>query len=224
MDRRARTQAKTSGSSPGRKRLIVVLSIVGGLLLLTGLAVGGSVLYARGLVRRLTSTQPDSLPVTQLGRDEQRKVERNLQRFVTACQKGQAEQIEFNDHELNGVLGALEECRGMRGKVALEIVDGQPWVQASIPLSDTGVSWLQGRYLNGKFRLNVQLKESGLSITVADVVVPGGQVPDWVLKRLRAQDFGQEAYRDRTWGPRLRRLESLDFNQDKLVVQTKKGS
>jgi len=36
-------------------------------------------------------------------------------------------------------------------------------------------------------------------------------------------DLAPLAYQDATWGPRLRRLESLDFTGDRMVVQTRKG-
>ncbi len=218
-----RNQPGNSRPKSSHKGLIIALSIVGGLVLLMGLAVGGGVWYMRGMVRRLTATEPMSLPVTELNQTEQQKVKRNVQRFYTACQKGQADRIEFDSRELNGLIGGLDDCRSMRGKVAVEIVDGVPWVQASIPLNDTGVSWLQGRYLNGKLRLNVQMKETGLSVTVAEIVVPGGEVPEWMVKRIQEMDWGTQISQDKEWGPRIRRLESLELNQDKLVVQTKKG-
>ena len=223
MDRRTRNQSGSPHPNPGRKRLIIVLSILGGLVLVAGLIAVGSVLYMRSLVRRLTDTQPMQLPVMELAKDEQQKVQRNLQRFVVACQKGQAERVEFDSRELNGIMAVLEGCRSLRGRAVVEIVDGVPWVQASIPLNDAGASWLRGRYLNGKLRLDVRLGEQGLAISVAEVVVPGGEVPNWILKRVQTMDLAPLAYQDATWGPRLRRLESLDFTGDRMVVQTRKG-
>lgn len=218
------TQRRTSSGQPGnRKWLIWVLSILGALVLLVALGVGGTVWYARRLVRKLTEAQPASLPVVQLTRDEQRRVERNLNEFIAACKNRQARRVEFSAQELNGIMGALDEFRGARGKAVVEIVDGAPWIQASIPLRDSGVAWLRDRYLNARFRLDVRLEADGLKATVAEVVVPGGELPDWALRRIQAEELARHAYRSRDWGPRLRQLESLSFEGDKLIVQTRKG-
>lgn len=218
------TQRRTSKSPPGnRKWLIWVLSMLGGLVLLIGLGVGGTVWYARRLARNLTESQPASLPVVELTREEQRRVERSLNEFIAACRNRQARRIEFTAQELNGIIGALDEFRAARGKAAVEIVDGVPWIEASIPLRDSGVAWLRDRYLNGRFRLDVRLEPEGLSVSVAEVVVPGGKLPDWAMRRIQAENLGRHAYRSRDWGPRLRQIESLDFAGDRMIVQTKQG-
>ena len=218
------TQRRTSSSQPGnRKWLIWLLSILGALVFLVALGVGGTVWYARRLARNLTEAQPASLPVVELTRDEQRRVERNLNEFLAACKNRQARRIEFSAQDLNGIIGALDEFREARGKAAVEIVDGVPWIQASIPLRDSGVSWLRDRYLNARFRMDVRLEADGLRISVADVEVPGGQLPDWAMRRIQAEELARHAYRSRDWGPRLRQLESLSFKGDKLVVQTRTG-
>jgi hypothetical protein len=194
------------------------------LVLLTGLGVGGTVWYARRLAMRLTEAQPASLPVVELTRDEQRRVERNLNDFVTACKNGQARRVEFSAQELNGIVGALDDFREARGKMAIEVVDGVPWIQASIPLRDSGISWLRDRYLNARFRLDVRMEADGLKVSVAEVVVPGGQLPDWAMQRIQAEELASIIYQSREWGPRLRRLESLSFEGDRVIVQTRKGS
>lgn len=218
------TQRRTSKSQPGnRKWWIWLLSILGALVLLVALGVGGTVWYARRLARNLTESQPASLPVVELTREEQRRVERNLNEFIAACRSRQARRVEFTAQELNGIVGGLEEFRPMRGNGVIEIVDGVPWIEASIPLRDSGVAWLRDRYLNGRFRLDVRLDPEGLSVFVAEVVVPGGKLPDWAMRRIQAENLGRHAYRSRDWGPRLRQIESLAFAGDKLIVQTKQG-
>ncbi len=217
------TQRRTSNQPGNRKWLIWLLSILGGLVLLVGLGVGGTVWYARRLAMKLTEAQPASLPVVELTRDEQRRVERNLNDFLAACKNRQARRVEFSAQELNGIVGALDDFREARGKAVIEIVGGVPWIQASIPLRDSGVAWLRDRYLNARFRLDVRLEADGLKASVAEVVVPGGQLPDWALQRIQAEELARHAYRSRDWGPRLRQLESLSFEGDKLIVQTRKG-
>lgn len=217
------TQRRTSSQPGNRKWLIWLLSILGALVLLIALGVGGTVWYARRLAMKLTEAQPTNLPVVELTRDEQRRVERNLNDFLAACKNRQARRVEFSAQELNGIVGALDDFREARGKAVIEIVDGVPWIQASIPLRDSGIAWLRDRYLNARFRLDVRLEADGLKASVAEVVVPGGQLPDWAMQRIQAEELGRHAYRSRDWGPRLRQLESLSFEGDKLIVQTRKG-
>jgi len=202
-------------------------SLVGVIVLFVfGLSVTISLLvYGRHLRNSLTDSAPAELAVVTLAKDEQKQVRQKYERFLSACQRKAVGRFEFSDRELNAILAVLPECGDLRGRVLVEIANGVPWVKASLPLDETGVSWLKGRYLNGEFRLVVRLDErSGeLEVFIGDATVKGGSLPPWLLRRVQKFALTKGLANDRTWGPRIKQLATLDFDLDKLVIRTQKG-
>jgi hypothetical protein len=207
----------------GNRRLRRVLIILGVLLAGVALAVGSVLLYLRHTCYRLTDSAALDIPLTELDRDEQRKVQKGYERLLQACERRRADRVEFTSRELNGIIGALKELRSAQGRVAVDIVNGQPWVKASIPLSGTGIGFLEGRYLNGEFRLHVQTGSAGLEISIVDAIVKGGSLPVWVMRRIQDVDVMEHVYKDPEWGPRIRQVDGLEFDRDSVVVRTKEG-
>src|SRR4051794_5260929 len=126
----------------------LIMGIVSGLGLL--LVVGGSValwFWYKGLVNEYTETTPVPLPVAQVSEDERKDIESRWEAFRKALDEGKEAELVLNAEEINVL---IEKEPKIKGKVyCKQIKDDEVTGQVSIPLGETGIPGLSGRYLNG---------------------------------------------------------------------------
>ncbi|MBT3374168.1 MAG: hypothetical protein HN742_33945 [Lentisphaerae bacterium] len=206
----------------GKKRgpLFWGLVAAAGVVLLAGICVIGVASWARSAVLNATQEQAVAVPVAgQVEKRELRRLNDKYTSFRKALDQGHAGTFEFSDRELNVLVAKLPELKELRGKAAFAIERGEFIVDACVPLND--LPGLEGRYLNGRFTLDISTEGGHPVIRPVQVTVPDGEVPQVIVKRLREMNVLDElTERDANARTLVDRISGLKIRDGKLVIDT----
>ncbi|OGV68772.1 MAG: hypothetical protein A3K19_24190 [Lentisphaerae bacterium RIFOXYB12_FULL_65_16] len=188
-------------------------------LVLLGAVVGGFIVWkVRSVALGVTDTAPAAVPVASVDDLEARDIQQRTQDLITSLKENRAGEFRFSERDLNALVATVPDAQGIRGKAAFSIQGDRLVTQTSLPLDQ--VPGMQGRYLNGKFHLDVKCEGGVLEAYVRDIDVKGDPIPQSIKDRIGKINFGQEIYKDPKAADALRSLESISIRDGKLVIRT----
>ena len=209
---------------PPKKRnwlLIGCLGTIAVVFLLIAAVVVGGWLWFRSLTNRYLADKPQPLPIVELSRNEALQLDGKLQQVYQAVQQNQPFELELNTAELNS---ALSQNGDLKDRVWLEIRDGKLRGKVSIPLDESGMKALQGRWLNGDATLNLTANSGNVRLSLQDLTVNGQSLPAQLLEGLREQNFIEGMTKEGEAAEYLQKVEAITFAGDKLRVRFKAGN
>lgn len=190
------------------------LSVV--LLFVIGIGASGFGLYwyLSRQIDQYTSTQPESIPITEYSKEQIGAVKKRLDDFKAALDSGaQPETLELSADDINALISQNDE---FKGRIFVSIDDGKISAQISYPLDKFPLG--KGRYFNGKVTLKASLENGVLIVTLDDAVVNGAPVPAKFLDEMRDQNMAKDTYKDPKVAEFLRKFDRLTIDDDKLIL------
>ena len=178
------------------------------------------VFRVKRVVENATSTQPAPIPAAtpspQAARDTQRKTEG----FLTALKRNEAGTFNFSADDINNLIATAPGLQDLRGRTFVAIANDRIVADASIPLDQ--VPGMQGRFLNGRFTLELQFRNGDLAIYARDIQVKGQPLPDLVKAKVETINLAQELYKRPDAVQALKKIDFLEVRDGKLVVRTRR--
>jgi hypothetical protein len=172
------------------------------------------------LVDEYTSTTPRELPKVEMPDEDRKALKDRFEAFRKAVDAGTAnEPLVLTSTELNAL---LEDDPTWRGKVYVTIEGDKLKGQISIPLDAMGLGMVKGRYLNGEADLKASLKDGILMVTLDSFEVNGKKPSDQILQSFRQQNLAKDAYNDPKQAELLRKLESLEIKDGKIIIRARR--
>jgi hypothetical protein len=167
-----------------------------------------------------TSTTPRDLPKLEMPPEQQQAIKDRVEAFKKAVDsEAPTEPLILTSDDLNALIQDTSELKGViYVKVEGEEIKGQ----VSIPLDkwfDIGI--VRGRYLNGEADFKVSLRDGVLIGTLDSIEVNGKRPPDEIMKGIREQNLFKDAYKDEKNASRIRKLESVEVKDGKIIVRAR---
>jgi hypothetical protein len=204
-----------------------IIASVLALLLVIIVGVVGYAFYKwlNGVVQEYTATAPRELPKVEMPAEQRATVMERFETFRKAVDAGTpTEPLVLTGDDINAL---IEETPQLKGKIYVTIEGERLKGQLSIPLDALGQAFglgmLRGRYLNGEAELKASLQDGVLIVTLASFEVNGKRPPEELLSRLRQQNMAQDAYKDPKNAEQIRKLESLEIKDGKLIVKARRS-
>ncbi len=188
-----------------------------GLALLGLTGVTALFLYWRSLIHTYTVTTP--VPLAEVrGSDLERSalLMRWALFYETVRQGLPADPIEFTADELNLLIAGNPE---MEERLRVELTNGNLYARFHLSLGESGRKELQGRYLHGKARLQVDLSDGWLTVTVAEAEANGRPIPNWMLRRIQQENLARDLDRNAEVQEFLRQLAAIEVSGDRLILR-----
>jgi hypothetical protein len=198
-----------------------IIASVLAILLLIAVAVGFYLVYRalNQLVDEYTATAPRELPSVELPADERQTLRARFDAFRKAIDAGTpAESLVLSADDINAL---LEDDPNLKGKIYVTMEGDKLKGQISIPLGSIGLPMLSGRYLNGEAELKASLSEGVLIVTLESIEVNGKKPPQQFLDSIRRQNLAQDAYKDPKNAERIRKLESIEIKDGKIIIKAR---
>ena len=196
-----------------------VIASVLTVLLLIALGIGAFFAWRffSSIVQQWTATAPMELPKVPLSDDERIAVKERVASFRKALEEGTAvEPLVLTGDDINAL---IEENPDFRGKVFARVDGDKLKAQVSIPLDNFEVAPLRGRYLNGEAELKASLSNGVLLVMLESLEVNGKKLPGRFLEEMREQNLAKDAYKDPKSAEMLRRFESLEIKDGKIILK-----
>jgi len=202
--------------------LFYALVVSGALVLLVLLALVSGYYGLRKAVNTITERAPVALPQVQVSDDETAMIKKKVDAFRENVRThAPASPLKLTDREINALIVSSPEFKQLKDKVRVKIENGQLRGQISLPLAETGVGFLEGRYLNGTGTISVQLDGGRLTVSLADVQVNGKPLPATWMKRLSGINLAQKLNDDPDAAKALAALQGIEARDNTLVFTPK---
>src|SRR5262245_33509433 len=198
--------------------------IAGVMALLFVLAVGvGFYMLYRALGRfvdQYTATAPRELPKVEMPPEKRQTLKERVEAFRKSIDAGTpTEPLVLTGDDVNALIEDHPDLSGLKGKVFVTIERDKLKGQVSIPLEFLGLPMFRGRYLNGEAELKVSLNNGLLLVSLESFEVNGQRPPEEFLANLRQQNWAQDAYKNPKNAEFLRKLESLEITDGKIIIK-----
>jgi hypothetical protein len=199
---------------------IAILSLA----VLIGGGVGMYFLYqkAEAFVDQWGSPEPMELPEVRYTDTEMEQFEERLRIFSEGLAEGKPTvPLTLKGEDLNMLLassdGLERVSKGIRARVEGDQVKGQ----VSLKLGDLGAPFFKDRYMNGEVAFKVSLAEGQLIVHVTEVVVNGEALPEEYLAPLKKENLAQGVTQNPELTETLKKLESIDVDNNVIRVVPK---
>jgi hypothetical protein len=167
----------------------------------------------------LTDEQPRRLTAAAVRTNVYPEAKAKLAVFGQALEAGQGAELSLSADEINALIAAEPALESLRGRVLIDIKDGEVGGQVSMPLSFLPIASLKNRFMNGsaKFRLGIGLS-GGPEMYVKALEVHGQAMPDELLKQFGSKDLLEPLRRDAKSSANLDRIKSLRVEDGRVIV------
>lgn len=175
-------------------------------------------------VQRYTEPAPIVLPKVDISAAEAAAVQERFKAFRTAIENGKpAEVLTLTEKELNALIAGSPDFAMLKDKVYLSIDQDQIKGQISFPLDQFPIGKVKGRYLNGTAGFGVSLDNGILLVTLQSLEVKGEPVPDQFMMQMRQQNLAQNAYKEVKTAEILKKLQSIEVRDGRIVVKPRQN-
>ena len=194
------------------------------LLLIVGLMAVLAVNYARNVINTYTDTSAMALPKVEMPAAEYEALEKRVGTFKESLEKPQGVlPLVLRGDEINAWIANQAETKELKGKFYVTIDGDKIKGQVSIPVGGWGIPFTKGRYLNGSAAFKVSLQNGVLIVTADSIVVNGKPLPETFMAKLRNENLAKDVYRDPKNAEALRKIESIEVKDGKVIVKPRQS-
>lgn len=181
--------------------------------------------YAKRLVYQLSDTKPMSLPSAHLSDAQMFKLHDRVNSFSDDIRDGQnVAPLELSPDEVNALIETDPGLADLKGHVYIAIETNQLKAQISFLAQDLGLEAppLYNRYVNANGLFDVVLTNDELRITTESLTVKGKPVPRHIMQQINGQNLAAKFDQDPKVAAGLKKLQSIEVKNGKLVIVPKK--
>ena len=194
---------------------VLVIGVIGSV----GIGIGGYMLVSNQ-VQTYTAEAPKQLPIVEYEPEQLAALEERLETFKTVAEEGkQAEELVLTANDINALIQSNEK---LKGKVFAKIEDGQVGGDVSFPTDIFPGG--KGRFFNAYATFDVSMHKGVLIVTLTGAEVNGEPVPPHIIEAMSRENLAKDAYKDPETAKMMRRVESLNIDDDKIILKLKPES
>jgi hypothetical protein len=208
---------------PKRRGCLFYGCLTGAVLLLAFIVlVLVGVHYVKQKIYSVTDAQAMALPAVDISPARMAEVRGRLDAFKKALDApGAARPLSLSGDDINALISGDPNWQRLKEHAYVEIQSNLFKGQVSIPLSETGLPLVKGRYLNGRAAIDVSLHSGVLYVGLAALEVKGKPVGESTMQQLRTINFAQNLGNDPKAAALFRRFESIEIKDGKLLITPK---
>jgi hypothetical protein len=214
-----------NGQPPKKPRGCFFYGCISGLALLLVMVVALllGVHYVKKMINTFTDDKPLPLPVVQLSPEQNKALHERLDAFDKALKEHRdTPPLALTGDEINAWIATSPSGQSLTGRVYVTIDGDQLKGQVSLPMSQLGLPFFRGRYLNGSVTFSLSFSNGVLHVIARDVTVKGQPLPNVYMQRIRQTDLAQNAMENPNTRSALERYEEIKIANGKLIVVPKK--
>lgn len=208
--------------SPKRRNCLLagcLTVVVLGVLAVVALFITFKVVTNRAL-KQYTDTAPAELPPLQVTADDIAATQQRWDDFFADLAKGgEIRPMALTAREVNALLA--RHAAQLTNFVRVMIEGDHLRAQVSVPLDQTRMSVLQGRYLNGDITLKLAVEGGLLQVRPEQLLVRGQPLPGFLMQHLRRQNWADNAMNNPDLLAIVQELETVTVTNGTLVIVPK---
>lgn len=202
--------------------------VIAGTLLICALGVGAWFVYGRA-VTRFTSPQPADVRIENISDVDLRSAEEKVNRLEQASANNQETTVEFTGGELNALIARGPLFAEANGRARVAIADSTLTLELSVPLDQTLLPKLKGRWFNGTANVAFSFSDEEFLFELKSGEANGRPLPEEffigfapALNRTVNESFRREIEKNNQATVFWQHVKTITLNGDKLVVTTQR--
>ncbi|HWX22366.1 MAG TPA: hypothetical protein VN578_20895 [Candidatus Binatia bacterium] len=173
----------------------------------------------RKMIFQFTDSQPMPVPTLQMSPAEMEQVRHRFQDFLDALRLGrQTLPLALTGDDINAFIATDPDLRALKGKLYVTIEGDRLKGQLSLRLSDLGLPFFKGRYINGTGTFALSLQNSNLWLLPELITVKGKPLPSLYMNKIRRQNLAENVAANPRASSALDHLQSLELKDGKLLL------
>ena len=193
--------------------VVVLLFIVGIMALLL-------INYARNLINTYTDTSPMAMPGVEMPAADYAALEKRVETFKENLDQQKAvSPLVLSGEEINALIAHQPDTKGLKDRFHIAIEGDKIKGQVSIPLGELRLPFTKGRYLNGAAAFKASLQNGILMVTAESIEVKGKPLPETFMSEVRKENLAKDASRNPKHAEALRKIESLEVKDGKIIIK-----
>ena len=178
--------------------------------------------YFQKKVQEYADTKPMAIEKGDASPAKLNAVQKRIDAFKDAvANQNTPQELALTTDEINTLLAGQPDLQTLANRVFVFTENGQLKGKLSWPLDQFG---LKGRYFNGTGTFKIGVDRGDLDLRLDDVQTQSGKpLPDPFLQELRKHDFADDLQRDAQTAAALRRVDSVEVKDDRVVIRSKPG-
>jgi hypothetical protein len=174
------------------------------------------------LVNDYTATAPEQLPKVDMPAENRQALKDRVEAFRKAVNDGTAtDPLILSSDDVNALIDENEE---LKGTIYVKIEGDELKGKVSFPLEKLPLPMVKGRYLNGEADLKASLFDGELVVHIDAIEVNGKRPPEQIMTDLRKQNITKDLAKDPENAAMLRKLESLEIKDGKIIIKARPKS
>lgn len=174
-----------------------------------------------GKLVEYTAEKPVEIPVLKVEADKLKEIEKKVDEFSDAYEKGQEGTIVLTDYEINALVGNSSKLKDLRNHVFVTIDNDMIRGEFSAPLKELPLKRVQNRYFNGAASFKVGMKNGKLELYMQSMEINGKKVDEKKTGEMVKQNLMQGFYQNPDNARKLENLKHVEVKDGKLYITTK---
>ncbi|GAA5509886.1 hypothetical protein [Novipirellula caenicola] len=185
-----------------------------------GCVAAGAYWLYMGQVEKFTATAPVELPTVQYAPEQYEELEAEIETFKQSLEVPEPE-VQYKELVLtaNDINALISRDDSLRGKLHVEIVDGQVVGDVSVPTDMLPGG--EGRYFNAKAHFDVALEDGLVVIKLIGAEVKGSEVPQSIVDAMAGENLAKDFYKNPETAKWLSRFEEIEFEDDRVRLRVR---
>lgn len=191
-------------------------------LLLLSVAAIVAFRFVQKKVQEYADTKPMPIEKASTSPEKVKGIQKRIDAFREAVTtQSTPQELVLTTDEINTLLAGQPDLQSMADRVSVFTENGQLKGKLSWPLDQFG---LKGRYFNGTGTFKIAVDRGDLDLRLDNVETQSGKpLPDAFLQQLRQHDFADDLQRDAQAAAALRYVDSVQVQDDRIVIRSKPG-
>lgn len=205
---------------------LIVIAVIAFFIVVGG--IGAWVFYGKA-VTMFTSPQATDVRIENVSDVDLRNAETKLNRLGQAANSNQETSVEFTAAELNAMIAREPLFAELSNRARIAIADSLMTVEMSVPLDQTTLPKLRGRWFNGTARFGFTFTNDEFAFELKSGEANGHSLPQEffigfspTFNRSFNEGFRREVEKNNQAAIFWRHIKTIATDRDKLVVTTQK--
>jgi hypothetical protein len=205
---------------------LVVLALIAFCVVVGG--IGGWIFYGKA-VTMFTSPGPTDVRIENVSDVDLRNAEAKLNQLGQATNANEETTVEFSAAELNAMIAREPLFAEVNNRARVAIADSIMTVELSVPLDQTSLPKLKGRWFNGTARFGFTFSNDAFAFELKSGEANGRELPQEffvgflpTFNRSFNEGFRKQVEKNNQAAIFWQHIKTIAVDRDKLVVTTQK--
>jgi hypothetical protein len=127
--------------------------------------------------------------------------------------------IVLGEDEINALLAVEPRFIELGARLRVTFTDGTIRARMSVPLEESGIPFVRGRYLNADVALKVSLEDGVLLVMLESLILNEKSLPETLMAALKSENLAKDLYRRPKAAEAIPKFRSIRVGTGRISIE-----